>query len=133
GRLVGITHAHHPSSRSLVIFCGGDRFHRALHGGRVLEVLARGADIVLFDYPGYGDSTGPLDPPTILDTALAVYDYVTALEESRGRMRIVYGFSLGGIVAAYLAGSRPMDGVVLEATAPSVSGWASSRVPWLAR
>src|SRR5690606_23776738 len=40
---------------------------------------------------------------------------------------------LGGIVAAYLAGSRPVDGVILEATAPSVSRWATSRVPWLAR
>jgi uncharacterized protein len=133
GRLIGLTHAHHPHSRSLVVFCGGDVFHRSLEGGAALEALAQGADVILFDYPGYGDTTGTPTTGAILDTALAVYDYASALETSAGKKRVLYGFSLGGLVAAQVARERPVDGVVLEATAANAETWARSQIPWFAR
>ncbi len=132
-RLIGITHAHHPQSHSVIVLCGGDVFHRSLEGGAALEALALGADVVLFDYPGYGETTGAPTPGAILDTALAVYDYTSALATSAGKMRVLYGFSLGGLVAAQVARARPADGVVLEATAVNVEGWARSQIPWFAR
>ncbi|HEY1282913.1 MAG TPA: alpha/beta fold hydrolase [Steroidobacteraceae bacterium] len=132
-RLIGITHAHHPQSRSVIVFCGGDVFHRSLEGGAALESLALGADVILFDYPGYGDTTGTPTTGSILDTALAVYDYASALETSAGKKRVLYGFSLGGLVAAQVARERPVDGVVLEASAASAEAWARSHIPWIAR
>src|ERR1043166_5393519 len=81
-RLIGITHAHHPQCRAIIVFCGGDSFHRSIEGGEALEVLARNADVVLFDYPGYGESTGTPAAVEILENALAVYDYAVALETS---------------------------------------------------
>jgi pimeloyl-ACP methyl ester carboxylesterase len=132
-RLIGITHAHSPHSDSVVLFCGGDTFHRSIEGGEALEALALDADVVLFDYPGYGDSTGSPSTALILDTALAAYDYAMGLQTSAGRKRVVYGFSLGGLVAAHVARDRQVDGVVLEATSPNVASWARSQVPWLAR
>jgi pimeloyl-ACP methyl ester carboxylesterase len=132
-RLIGITHAHHPASRSVVVFCGGDLFHRSLEGGAALEALALGADVVLFDYPGYGETTGVPTPGAILDTALAVYDYTSSLATSAGKKRVLYGFSLGGLVAAQVARERPADGLVLEASANNVESWARSQIPWFAR
>ena len=132
-RLIGITHAHHPESRAIIVFCGGDSFHRSIEGGEALEALARNADVVLFDYPGYGDSTGAPTAAVILENALAVYDYAVALEASAGKKRVLYGFSLGGMVAAQIAGSRPVDGLILEATAPSAAAWARSQIPWYAK
>jgi len=132
-RLIGVTHAHHPESRNVVVFCGGDVFHRSIEGGEALQALALDADVVLFDYPGYGESTGPLTPATILDTALAVYDYAVNLDTSAGKKRVLYGFSLGGMVAAQVARHRPAEGLVLEATAANAESWAHSQVPWLAR
>lgn len=130
-RTIGITHAHHPDSRSVVIFCGGDTFHRSIDGGEALESLALGADVVLFDYPGYGDSTGAPTAAALLEVALAVYDYTDTLQTSAGKKRVLYGFSLGGLVAAHVARDRPADGLVLEATAPNAESWARSRIPWL--
>src|SRR5689334_10219199 len=132
-RLIGITHAHHPDSQAVIVFCGGDSFHRSIEGGEALEALARNADVVLFDYPGYGESTGTPTAAVILENALAVYDYAVALETSAGKKRVVYGFSLGGMVAAQIAGRRAVDGVVLEATAPSAEAWARSQIPWYAK
>lgn len=132
-RLVGVTYAHHPQSRFVILFCGGNTFHRSIEGGEALETLAHDADVVLFDYPGYGDSSGPATPDLVLGDALAVYDYVMAMESSAGRKRVVYGFSLGGMVAAQLAGQRAVDGLVLEATAPDVEAWVQSQIPWYAK
>ncbi len=132
-RAIGITHAHHPQSRAVIVFCGGNRFHRSIEGGESLEVLARNADVILFDYPGYGDSTGAQSAAAILETALAVYDYASALETSAGKKRVIYGFSIGGMVAAQVAGLRSSEGVVLEATAPNAESWARRHIPWYAK
>jgi hypothetical protein len=132
-RLIGITHAHHPQSQALIVFFGGNDFHRSIDGGEALEVLARDADVMLFDYPGYGESTGSPTPTVMLETALAVYDYAVSLETSKGKKRVLYGFSLGGMVAAQVARDRIVDALVLEATATDVESWARSRVPWYAR
>ena len=132
-RLIGITHAHNPQSRAVIVFCGGDSFHRSIEGGDALETLARNADVVLFDYPGYGESTGTPAASVILENALAVYDYAVSLETSAGKKRVLYGFSLGGMVAAQIAGRRAVDGLVLEATAPSAEAWARSQIPWYAK
>ncbi|MEJ1966615.1 MAG: alpha/beta fold hydrolase [Gammaproteobacteria bacterium] len=132
-RLIGITHAHNVQSQAIIVFCGGDSFHRSIDGAEALEALARSADVVLFDYPGYGESTGALSPSVIVENALAVYDYAVALETSAGKKRVLYGFSLGGMVAAQIAQQRAPDGIVLEATAPSVEAWARSQIPWYAK
>src|SRR5262249_52743189 len=76
---------------------------------------------------------GPATPELILEDALAVYDYAIALDSSAGKKRILYGFSLGGMVAAQVAGQRAVDGLVLEATAPNVDAWAWSQIPWYAK
>ena len=132
-RVIGVTYAHAARNRVLLIFCGGDRFHRSLEGGTVLAALARNTDVVLFDYPGLGSSSGTPDPASILDNARAVFDSFARLPATRGQRRVLYGFSLGSMVAAQLAGERAVDGVVLEGTAPDVDSWAHSRMPWYAK
>lgn len=129
GRSIGITYARHPDSQATIFFCGGDSFHRSIEGGQALEALALDADVALFDYPGYGDTTGTPSTAAILDTAAAAYDYVFGRESAASKKRVLYGFSLGGMVAADLARRRRADGLVLESAPASVGGWARSRIP----
>jgi hypothetical protein len=131
-RMVAVTRAHADGNRVVIIFCGGDGFHRSREGGSVLTALARHADVVLFDYPGFGTSTGTPDPDSVLDNARAVLDYVAQLPSTGEQKQVVYGFSLGGVVAAQLAGERPVDGLVLESTAPDIVSWVRTQVPWFA-
>jgi uncharacterized protein len=130
-RRIGITYAHRPANRALILYCGGDIFHRAIEGAIPLEALTPFGDVVLFDYPGYGDTSGPASVTTILETATAVYDHIRTLPSVAGKKRLLYGFSLGGLVAAQLARERPFDGLILEATSPSVEHWARSQIPLL--
>ncbi len=132
-RVVGVTRAHRDGNRAVIVFCGGDGFHRTSEGGSVLHALAQGADVVLFDYPGFGASGGTADADSILDNARAAEEYVSKLPSTGGQKRVLYGFSLGGVVAAQLAGERPVDGLILEATAPDIARWAHSQVPWFAK
>jgi pimeloyl-ACP methyl ester carboxylesterase len=133
GATIGVTHAHRTGNRVLVLYCGGSGFHRSIEGAIPLRALALNADVVEFDYPGYGDSSGTPSTESVLDTAVSVYDHIVALPIAAGRKRLLYGFSLGGMVVAQLAQDRHADALVLEATAPSVRSWARSRVPWALR
>lgn len=132
-RLIGITRAHRAGNRRLILFCGGSSFHRRMEGGPVLDALARDADVVLFDYPGFDDSTGSPDPRSLLIAAGAVHDYLLQLPSTRHQRVVIYGFSLGGMVAAQLSRRHAADALVLEATAADVGSWVRSQVPWLAR
>lgn len=132
-RLIGITRAHRAGNRRLILFCGGNTFHRRRDGGPVLDALARDADVVLFDYPGFDDSTGSPDPRSLLNAAGAVHDYLMQLPSTQEQRVVIYGFSLGGMVAAQLSRRHSADALVLEATAADVDSWVQSRVPWLAR
>jgi len=133
GRTVAVSYAHRPGNRLVILFCGGDSFRRSREGGSVLTALAREADVVLFDYPGYGSSTGHAEPATLLDNARAAAVYVGSREPTADQARVLYGFSLGGMIAAQLAGEQPFEGLVLESTSPDVTSWAHSQVPWFAK
>ena len=89
------------------------------------------ANLTMIDYRGYGESGGHPTVDAMKIDGLTTFDYVQAL--ARGRPVIVHGLSLGGFVAAYVAASRPVRGLVLEATAPDAASWARSQVPAVAK
>lgn len=83
---------------------GSDPFYRIL--------AAQGARVVVFDYRGYGFSGGTADFAAFQRDALAVYD---AVAKDTGRGAVVYGFSMGAPIAAYVAAHRPVAGLILAA------------------
>ncbi len=72
-----------------------------------------GVEVVAYDYRGYGFSEGQPDVGGFRTDALAIYDKVA--KEYAGRRVLVYGFSLGTAMAAYVASERKVDGVVMAA------------------
>lgn len=72
-----------------------------------------GVEVVAYDYRGYGFSEGQPDVPAFRADALAIYDKV--VREYAGRRVLVYGFSLGTAMAAYVASERSVSGVILAA------------------
>jgi pimeloyl-ACP methyl ester carboxylesterase len=131
-QIVAITRAHRSGNQVVILFCGGDSFRRSRDGGLVLQALALDADVVLFDYPGFGDSTGTPTPENLVRAGRAVHRFIVGLPGATRQRLVVYGFSLGGLVAAQLARQVPADAVVLEATAPDVTSWVRTQIPWYA-
>ncbi len=93
-----------------------------------LDRLTRlGFSVLLFDYRGYGLSTGsPSEEGTYLDARAAL----EALPPVDGPV-IYLGVSLGGAVAAALAVESPPDGLILQSTFTSVRDMARIHYPIL--
>ncbi|WP_366523817.1 alpha/beta fold hydrolase [uncultured Algimonas sp.] len=82
----------------------------------------------MWDYPGYGDSSGVADVASVERAAAALVPLIEA--RAAGRPLVYWGHSLGGFVCSSLAArSARVDAVVLETTAPSVRAVAEAWTP----
>ena len=119
-----------PNARTTVLYYGGNMFHLDRHLKELLPVLAAcGTNVAVFDYRGYGRSSGQPTVAHMQDDALAMYDAVQA--RFPGRV-IVHGQSLGSFMAAHVAAARPVLATVLETTATSAAELVEAQVPWYA-
>jgi pimeloyl-ACP methyl ester carboxylesterase len=118
-----------PGNTRVLLYFGGNMFHLDQDGKALLPLLAScGADVVVFDYRGYGRSSGVPSVATLSADALRVFDHVSA--QYPGGV-IVHGQSLGSFMAAHVVQQRPgARALVLEATSSNVQDWADANVPW---
>jgi alpha-beta hydrolase superfamily lysophospholipase len=94
------------------------------------RLVAHGYEIVVWDYPGYGRSEGPLPAgeDELFADAVAVYDFFA---RQAGKPLNVWGQSLGSIVAADLCSRRPCRALVMESGLSSARHYAETRLPWI--
>ena len=95
-------------------------------------------NVLIIDYSGYGESSGKPSEQQTYDDAMAAWRYLTDdLGVAPGRI-VVFGRSLGGGVAAWLATREAPGALILESTFTSVPELARKYYPflpvgWLAR
>lgn len=106
---------------------GGNISHR-LDTLRILDDL--GADTLIIDYPGYGLSGGRPDEQGTYDAALAAWRFLTENGTDPARI-ILFGRSLGGVVAMWLAERVDPAALILESTFTSLEDMASHHYPFL--
>ena len=92
-----------------------------------------GLDVLLFDYRGYGRSTGrPSEEGTYADARAARGTLLARDGVHPGRL-LYLGESLGGAVAARLALEHPPAGLILQSTFTSVRDMARLHYPLIPR
>lgn len=119
------------SPRATVLFCHGN-------GGNIsycIETLAvinrLGLNALVFDYRGYGKSSGtPSEQGTYLD-AEAAWNYLVTQQKIAPPQIIIWGRSLGGAVAARTAARHRCGLVIIESAFTSVPDLAQERIKWL--
>jgi fermentation-respiration switch protein FrsA (DUF1100 family) len=90
-----------------------------------------GLNILIFDYRGYGASTGkPSEEGTYRD-ALAAWHYLTRGKRLPAGQIVLFGESLGGSIAAWLAARHMPAGLVIYASFTSVPEFAQQLYPFL--
>jgi len=90
-----------------------------------------GLSVLLFDYRGYGESSGrPTEPGTYQDADEACRYLVEEQGISAERL-VIYGESLGGAVATETALRRPCRALILDSAFTSVSEMARAFFPRL--
>ena len=112
-------------SAGAILFChgnGGNIGDRTLHAALLHRA---GFDVLLFDYRGYGRSTGRASEEGTYRDARA------AREAIRSEPVFYLGESLGGAVAIELALHDPPSGLILTSTFTSVRNMARKHYPFL--
>ncbi len=119
-----------PSSAT-VLFSHGNAGNIGDRLDRVLSWRGLGLDFFLYDYRGFGRSTGAPDEEGTYRDGRAAYEY---LVKSRGidpRRLVLMGESLGCAITIQLAIERPAAGLVLEAPFASIPHMAAAIYPFL--
>ena len=98
------------------------------------RLAARGFNVLIFDYRGYGRSEGELeDERGLYADADAAYEYVVKARGVPSETIALYGQSLGTTAVTDLASRRRCGAVILESGLSSGSDMATAALPWLPR
>ena len=116
------------SGRPLILFCGGNMFRREAAGGRTAAKLAPFGDVLMFDYPGYGDTGGATDFAGFQAVGAVMAATARAQADAEGRPLIAWGHSLGGVVCSEAARLARADILVLETTTPGARATVDNQV-----
>lgn len=117
------------ADRPLIVFCGGNASTRQNSGFVYSAISLPYGDVLLFDYPGSGETGGVASAETFEGLLTGLIPLIE--EKAKGRSLVVWGHSLGGFVCSELTERVPgVDGVVLEATARNAEEVAAALKPW---
>ncbi len=121
-----------PNSKQLLLYCHGNGEDLG-HFRRFLETFqARGISVLAFDYPGYGTSTGVASERGCYASTDAAYAYAVGPLGYKPEQICLYGRSLGGGPACWLAQRYPVGRMILDGTFTStfriITKWRL--LPW---
>lgn len=114
--------------RTLVLGFGGNAWNGADVASYLHELYPE-AHVVAFHYRGYHPSTGSPSAEALLKDAPAVLDF--AIEQVKPDRVIAVGFSIGSGVAASLARTGKVHGLILVTPFDSLKAVAQDLYPWV--
>lgn len=119
----------HPKSRGAILYFHGNAGNISYREKALRGLTKLGLDVLIFDYRGYGDSTGsPTERGTYLD-AEAAWRYLVEDRRIPPERVVIWGRSLGGAIATYLAGKVEPGALVLESTFTSLPALSMEMYP----
>lgn len=129
-----------PQARHLVLYFHGNGEDLGIDLPHLQDLRAAGFAVLAVDYPGYGLTGGTATEAGLYAAADAAFAHATGpLGWARERV-VVYGLSLGGSAAVWVASRDRVGGLVLESTFTSayrvITRWPvvlGERLPSLAR
>jgi uncharacterized protein len=121
--------AEHPVASAL--YCHGNTGNLTNTAHAAPHLMAGGISILAFDYRGFGRSTGHPSLSGIVADGLCAARFHDEIRP-KDVPSLLYGYSLGGAVAAQVALHHSFDGLVLQSTftsLPDLARVAFPRVP----
>lgn len=107
-------------ARPVLLWCHGNAGNVSHRLENIRQLYQRGISVMIFDYRGYGRSTGEPSEAGFYQDALASYDYLIQQRRISPERLIIFGRSLGSGVAGEVAIRRPSAGLIVEGSFPSI-------------
>lgn len=123
-----------PKPKGSILFFHGNGENLSSHYAFLVWVVRRDYNLLVFDYPGYGRSTGKPSPKNTVEGGRLFMQW---MEKNTPQPWIVYGHSLGGAVAlrcvAEEKDSIPLKALVIEGSFNSYQRVAQQKLSnsWL--
>lgn len=119
-------------ARGAILYSHGNAGNLS-HRGPSIVRWAQELDVsvLIYDYPGYGKSTGKPDEASCYAAADAAWNWLVHHERIDPRDILLVGASLGGAMTSELAAKNDCRGAVLIKAFTSIPDMASHRFPWL--
>lgn len=131
GGIAWTTVSREGGNDTLIVRCGGNASTRQQSGYRASVLSIPHGDVLLFDYPGYGETGGEATPERFQAMASDLVPLVR--EKAAGRRLVLWGHSLGGLVCSELAARLPETaGIIIETSARNAREVAQAWTPWYA-
>jgi len=133
GEILNSWFLERPDAQASVIYFGGNGFLMVKSRPLISAYSEIPVNLILFDYRGYGASTGSPTVQGVQSDAAAIYNETVRLIGDGDHPVYLHGHSMGTFLASYLAGQHEVAGYILESPITEVRGWARKLVPWIAR
>ncbi len=114
-----------------LLFCHGNagNISHRIESVRIFHDL--GFDVLIFDYRGYGQSSGSISEKGTYSDAEAALKHLVEVKNIDQSEIIYFGRSLGGSIAAWLAKEHTPGGLIVESAFTSVNDIAGDVYPFL--
>ena len=101
------------------LFCHGNTGNITISAEVIPHLLDAGFSVLFFDYRGFGKSTGRASYAGVIADAVTAARFHETIRP-KGLPSVLYGFSLGGAVAAQVIRRHRFDGLILQSTFTSL-------------
>jgi pimeloyl-ACP methyl ester carboxylesterase len=105
--------AEHPIASA--VFCHGNTGNLTNVAHTMPHLLDAGYNVLLFDYRGFGRSTGRPSLHGVVQDGIIAARFHDAIRP-QSLPSILYGYSLGGAIAAQMLRHHPFDALILQST-----------------
>ncbi len=117
----------------VLLWCHGNAGNLSDRYAFLTRMLTLPVHIFIFDYRGYGRSEGRVSEDGMYRDVTAAYGYLQTDLGYATKDIVVFGNSLGGVPAVYLAAREKVAGVILQSTFTSVPDMAGVSMPFVPR
>ncbi len=113
-----------PGKAPLILFCHGNAGNISDRIDNVKRLLDHGLQVFIYDYRGYGRSTGRPSEAGVYQDGLAAYDYLVTRKKISPDRIVPFGRSLGAAVAIEIAIKRDVRSLIIESAFTSTRDMA---------
>ena len=117
------------NTNKVILLCHGNFGNISHKQRKMIEMRNIGYSVLAFDYSGYGKSRGSPNERNLYDDASMMVSLL--LKTYKPEQIILYGESLGGPVATYVARKYSIPTLILEGPLPSVKILIKNKYPIL--